>query len=910
MRSWRIAAAGLAGVMGMTLAVAPAALADPADPEVPTLAAALRTVAGLPEPANPAGAPVPARRDKENRVVVYVEGDDAALQPAVAAAGGEVTAAAPGLVRAAVPAADLVPLAQSAGVTAVRPPDPAVALSVTSEGVAASGADAWLTSGRTGAGVKVGIIDVGYAGLSAAQSGGELPAAGPGLVLHTDGCADPGGSRHGTGVAEVVHDMAPDAVLYLSCVDDSLAFAAAADWLRQQGVAIICASIGFPNTGRGDGINEDASPEGVVRRARQAGVLWVNAAGNAAQLHRTGPAADADRDTFVEWSATAETNSVNVAAGGVVTVALKWDAWPRTNQDLDLYIMDGPFLPSGTGDPHIVASSRANQKGTTGGLAPTEQVTFTNLTAASRLFYLVLKTNSGSATTRYDLSVLGDISGELNVLQYSSVAGSVVEPATSPYALAVGASNVNSNVISSYSSQGPTIDGRVKPDVTGPDQVSTFTYGAGEFRGTSVAAAHVAGAAALLKGANPALDAGNLEYLLRDQASPRRFDSQFGYGTLALGAARTPAAPHGDPFTPVSPTRVLNTTTALGGHQRTFTAGETFTFVVPGVPADASAVVLNLTGIQASANTYLRVYGDPQRVPTTAGNLQLDNGQATADMVTVGLGPDRAIRIFNARGTVTVLVDLLGYFSPTGASTYFPEVVPQTALDSRTATGGHQRVFNGNEEFALQVRGVLGVPADASAVAVAMICIGAGSDIDVYPQTWSGTSSINCIASQARANMVVTGVGSDGKIRIRNHGTQTAHVLVRILGWFGPGDGSRYVSLPTPVRILDTALGNGVRGAIGQGQIVTLPAGRLNGVPDRATAVMTTVYGYQPTVNTYLTAWRADQPVPAASAVNVEAGRVLAACDATAVSPGGVVAIRNSAGSTRALIDLSGYFTR
>jgi hypothetical protein len=272
------------------------------------------------------------------------------------------------------------------------------------------------------------------------------------------------------------------------------------------------------------------------------------------------------------------------------------------------------------------------------------------------------------------------------------------------------------------------------------------------------------------------------------------------------------------------------------------------------------------------------------------------------------VGPDRAIRIFNARGTVNVVVDLRGYYSPTGASTYFPKAVPQTILDSRTTIGGHNGTFGGATEFALQVRGVLGIPADATAVALALICIGGGSDIDVYPQTFTGTSSINCINGLARANMAVTGIGSDGKIRVRNHGQKPVHVVARVLGWYGPGDGSRYVSLPTEVRILDTLSGNGLRGSVGPDQRVAFQVGRLNGVASQATAVVVTLYGYRPAVTTHLATWRGDQTYPNTSTVNVEANRALAVMDATALGPDGMVGIHNQTGSIRVLIDLSGYF--
>ena len=55
---------------------------------------------------------------------------------------------------------------------------------------------------------------------------------------------------------------------------------------------------------------------------------------------------------------------------------------------------------------------------------------------------------------------------------------SVTEPASSPAALAVGAACWQTGQLEDYSSLGPTIDGRPKPDLTAPDSVSTVTYGA------------------------------------------------------------------------------------------------------------------------------------------------------------------------------------------------------------------------------------------------------------------------------------------------------------------------------------------------------------------------------------------------------------------------------------------------
>jgi hypothetical protein len=131
-------------------------------------------------------------------------------------------------------------------------------------------------------------------------------------------------------------------------------------------------------------------------------------------------------------------------------------------------------------------------------------------------------------------------------LEYQVPGGSVTEPGSSPSALAVGAVCWQGSELEPYSSQGPTIDSRVKPDLVGPDSVSSFTFGpfsacgSSGFAGTSASTPHVAAAAALVKEANPAFGPAELQAYLEDHAvdlgAPGR-DSVFGRGQLMLGAA-------------------------------------------------------------------------------------------------------------------------------------------------------------------------------------------------------------------------------------------------------------------------------------------------------------------------------------------------------------------------------------
>jgi subtilisin family serine protease len=137
-------------------------------------------------------------------------------------------------------------------------------------------------------------------------------------------------------------------------------------------------------------------------------------------------------------------------------------------------------------------------------------------------------------------------------------AGTVGSPSGYPEALAVGAVDRDRRV-APFSSRGPVQwqnrDGLgpaagpvVKPDLVGPGVgVLSSVPGGGyaEFSGTSMAAPHVAGAAALMLSINASLSAGEVERVLRAtavDAGPAGRDGEAGDGLVdALAAARQAA---------------------------------------------------------------------------------------------------------------------------------------------------------------------------------------------------------------------------------------------------------------------------------------------------------------------------------------------------------------------------------
>ena len=479
----------------------------------PELQGAVAAVAQRAERSGRAGAHSLARssglvvRPQGVRVVVSGGGSRAAL----AAVGGVVEAQSGELTQGLVPADRLDSLATDSRVSGVRAPHRFRPMAVAGEGVAESNASAYLAAGHSGQGEKIAIIDLGFAGYQQRIADGELPA-----VTTKDLC---GGqlstaTPHGTGVAEIVHETAPSARLYLICVNSEVTLAQALLFAKQQQVTIVNHSVGWFNTSRGDGSGGPGTPDAIVADARANGILWVNAAGNEAGRHWSGSFTDVDTDGVHEFAGSDVGNSFVAANGSVVCASLKWDAWPTTFKDFDLYIIRST-------DNEVLAWSETDQSSVRD--TPTEETCWENATGADVAVAAAVTKVSSPDHPRMDLFVDG-------ALQYPTVQGSIVEPASSPAALAVGArcwKYDHSVVVESFSSQGPTIDGRIKPDLVGPDGVSSATYGASDecqasgFVGTSAAAPHVAGALALLKENEPSASLPTLETTLLQNARSR-----------------------------------------------------------------------------------------------------------------------------------------------------------------------------------------------------------------------------------------------------------------------------------------------------------------------------------------------------------------------------------------------------
>ena len=418
-----------------------------------------------------------------------------------------------------VPASRLEELSNLPYVIHLRAPHEAIP-SVTSEGLEQLKVDIAHDIGLQGEGVRVAIIDSGFdlSNPEIRDNVGDWRSFTRSGDIRGENAGD---TKHGTGVAEIVLDVAPKATLLLYNFDGSIDFRNAVKHAVRAGAQIISVSQSFFNVGPYDGTS---SVSMALDDARARGVLPINAVGNRAKQHWQGSWTNPDADVWHNFRGQDETNDITLKSGKTLKIWLSWNDWPRSSQDYDLYLDDA----SGK----RVARSIRVQNGAT---SPTEFISFT--VPSDGTYQISIRRASATRSVFFELFVN---TGELN---YGVAESSVANLGDARGAVSVGATHWRTGELKSFSSRGPTTDGRIKPDVTAPDSVSTLAYSPGVFSGTSASTPHVAGLAALMLSGNPELTPDDLQNLLQNgavDAGPSGRDNMFGSGkTRASFAAFT-----------------------------------------------------------------------------------------------------------------------------------------------------------------------------------------------------------------------------------------------------------------------------------------------------------------------------------------------------------------------------------
>ena len=456
-------------------------------------------------------------------------------------------------------------------VRTVMPPQPDQSSSrgAVSQGVALHQADAWHRMGFRGQGIKVGVIDSGFEDFSELQRNGRLPrnvmarcypprdSQRPVSSSLADCEAD---SVHGTATAETVIDVAPEVQLYIAQPQSRADLMDAVDWMVENGVDVINRSLGSGYEGPGDGTSYFS--DGVIRSVDAAvagGIVFVNSGGNGSKEVWHGTFNDPDGNNVHDFRVGDIGNSFHLSYGGRVSAFMRWDdSWGGADCDLNLFLMHRgeEFFSDKT-----VQSGGANDIPLAGFWYELRPPRSPEEEEARFPFYLVI-TKGTCAEEPAWIQLTARIREPGDDLQYYSPGHHVGNPAESrnPGMLAVGATHWGSpGVIASYSSRGPTTDGRIKPDITGIACGRSTVYGDRDadgtecwFPGTSQAAPHVAGLAALVKQRFPDYTPAQVADYLKKHADERDSlgaDNTWGHGLAILPPAPEPTL-RGSPPTP------------------------------------------------------------------------------------------------------------------------------------------------------------------------------------------------------------------------------------------------------------------------------------------------------------------------------------------------------------------------
>jgi hypothetical protein len=403
------------------------------------------------------------------------------------------------------------------------------------------------------------------------------------------------------------------------------------------------------------------------------------------------------------------------------------------------------------------------------------------------------------------------------------------------------------------------------------------------------------------------------------------------------------------PYSPLAPVRICDTRagnpSGLSGmanqcDNSTIAAGGTLNFNVAGVgafgvPADATAVVLNVTAVGPSAQGHLIVFPQGATQPV-ASNINYAAGQNIPNLVEVGTGSGGGVSIFSL-ARADVVVDLEGYVAPSalsgpGAGLYDPLSSPARICDTRAGNpsgltapnnqcnGGAQNpgerlIASGSVN--VQMTGDDNIPDHATAVVLNVTAVNPAAQgfLTVYPQGGGQptASNVNYVPGKTSANRVIVPLSSSGAITVFS--SQAADVVVDVSGYYSAasGSGAQFSAENAPVRICDTRTSSPTNPCTGHtispgGTLLVHVAG-MAGVPSTgATAVVVNLTGIDPSQQTFLTVFP-QAPRPPSSDLNPAPGTVRANLVVATLSSSGTITIYNNAGSIDVVVDVLGWYS-
>jgi hypothetical protein len=373
--------------------------------------------------------------------------------------------------------------------------------------------------------VRIGVIEFGF---DEAQIRSQAPGPVTAMSFRSDGSmlGHPAETRHGTATVGALLDTwptnGPVLHLHLIAVDTELSFLDAIQSVGQTAPmdAFSC-SISWMN-GYDDFDGTSAFSRTLDDRLAPDRIL-VAAAGNFGTSHwearlpgsgerlRIG-----DRDTL----------SVTLRAGQTYDLVMSWNEWLAPQTDLDLRVLDAAGRPLARRNGLPVASLNRQEDG--GYELPVERIRGIQVAAAdtASVQIVVPVVRRGETLPRVELYMNpAPVRSRPDAMPESSLAPGIAP--TRSVAVATAASGA-------WRSQGPTNDGRTRPDFAASGRA---TLNGQTLRGTSFATPRVAAAFGIVRAAQPGWSRDEILQFLRRQATSAGDKTAVnGWGTLSIDA--------------------------------------------------------------------------------------------------------------------------------------------------------------------------------------------------------------------------------------------------------------------------------------------------------------------------------------------------------------------------------------